>query len=422
MKPKEGTMLTVARVIGERAKALESETDCVVYFKRLIETGEDILAKTTDMLPALKQTGVVDAGGQGILCIFKGMYAALTGEAETAGYTVTADLPDMRKVDYSVLQKLNAADITFLYCTEFIINADKPVDEKTEAELKNFLDRIGDSVAVVCDNATVKLHVHTNNPGSVLERALKLGELVEIDINNMKYQHEELTLSAKKEKDVGFVVVASGDGFAQIFKSLGADAVVSGGQSMNPSAEDILQAVRSVSAKNVFVFPNNKNIILTAEQAAGMHRSCNIVVIPSRSMPQGVTALISYSEQSNIPDNKTEMEAAMNFVHSGQITRAVRNTVLDGRDISEGDVLCIYNGDIVYVEKGSEADALHKLAEYMVNKVGGEVITLYYGEGSSEDEAAAIVEGLQADEAFADYEIELQHGGQAVYTYIISVE
>jgi hypothetical protein len=425
MKPKEGTMLTVARVIGERAKAIDGETDCVVFLKRLIETGEDILAKTTDMLPALKQTGVVDAGGQGILCIFKGMYAALKGEAETDVYAVTADLPDMRKIDYSALQQLNAADITFLYCTEFIINTFKVLDEKSETELKTFLDGIGDSVAVVCDETTVKLHVHTNNPGSVIERALKLGELVDIDINNMKYQHEEMMWNSggnKLTKEVGHVVVASGDGFSEIFKSLGADAVVLGGQSMNPSAEDILQAVRQVSARNVFVFPNNKNIILTAEQAAGMHKNCNIVVIPTRSMPQGVTALITYSDISNIPDNKTEMEEAMACVHSGQITRAVRSTVLDNKDIDEGDVLCIFNGDITFVEKGGETDALYKLVKYMAGEVGGEVITLYYGEDASEEEAEAVVETLRADEFYANYEIELQHGGQTVYSYIVSVE
>ena len=422
MKPKEGTMLTIGRAAGEAAFEVGfDEEDIEKCFKFVIRRTEEVLAKTPQMLPALKQAGVVDSGGMGIVCFLKGAYAALNIEGEI-------ELLDQSQIAAEGVPgaTINVDEIKFAYCTEFLVELTKEktpgVARNAEDILRQYLPTIGDSVVVIEDEGLVKVHVHTNNPGKALEKSLQFGQLLNIKIDNMKEQHSEmLDFSASNPneppKPLGIVSVVAGEGMAELFKGLGADYIIEGGQSMNPSTEDIAKAVERVNAENVIILPNNKNIVLTAEQASKLVKDKKVFVVPTLSIPQGVSCMISNSE-GDIEENIGGMKEAMAAVQSGQITHAVRDTVLDGKEIKQGDFLCIYNGDIVLVEK-EQKTAAQALLAYMLDN-GGSLVSIYFGEGATEDEAEALSTFIM--EKDADIEVEVYEGKQPLYSYILSVE
>jgi len=421
MKPKEGTMLTIGRAASEAAFEIAfDEEDIVECLKFVIRRTDEVLAKTPDMLPALKQAGVVDSGGMGIICFFKGALAAFDAEDEI-------ELLDQSQIAAEGVPgaTINIDEIKFAYCTEFLVQLDakqKPgVSSDAEGVLREYLPTIGDSVVVIEDEGLVKVHVHTNNPGKALEKSLQFGQLLNIKIDNMKEQHSEMldfSASTEPPKPLGIVAVAAGSGIAELFAGLGADYVIEGGQSMNPSTEDIAKAVERVNAENVIVLPNNKNIILTAEQAGELVKDKKVHVVPTLSIPQGVSCMVSNSDMGSIEDNIAGMKEAMAAVHSGQITHAVRDTVLDGKEIKEGDFLCIYDGDIITVKKDLKT-AARTLVKHMIEQ-GGELVSIYHGEGTTAKDA----EGLAAHitRKYPDAEVEVYEGNQPLYSYILSVE
>ena len=424
MKPKEGTMLTIGRSVAEAAfEATFDKDDITGCLRHIIEKADDTLKKTPDMLPVLKQAGVVDSGGMGVVFFLKGALKAL----ETTG-----DIELVESAGVEALQESAAAlspdDIKFQYCTEFLIELDdaqkssKPVPVfKAEDVLRTFLPTIGDSVVVIEDDGLVKVHLHTNNPGRAIEKALQFGQLLNIKIDNMKAQHNELmdfSVDTGPPKPVGIVAITEGDGFFELFKGLGADFCIAGGQSMNPSAEEIAAAIDKVNAETVIVLPNNKNIILTAHQAAKFTTKKKVEVVPSRSIPQGIACVITNSDTIPFHENLENMKEAMEATHCGQVTMAVRNTVLEGKEIKEGDYICIYDGDIVLVEKSLD-DGAKALADYMLG-FGGEIVSIYYGKDVSEDCAHKLCEHIS--DKFPAAEVEVYSGGQSLYSYILSVE
>ena len=423
MKPKEGTMLTIGRAASEAAFEIafdnEDIGECLEF---VIKRTDEVLAKTPDMLPALKQAGVVDSGGMGIICFFKGAMVALAEKDEMPLLDAS-----QAAAEGTALGEIDWDDIKYAYCTEFLIELDsadkrKPgVAENAEEVLRGYMPKLGDSVVVIEDGGLVKVHVHTNNPGKALEKGLQFGQLLNIDINNMRVQHSEMhdfSKSNEPPKPLGIVAVVAGAGMAELFTGLGADYVIEGGQSMNPSAEDIVRAIERVNAENIIVLPNNKNIILTAQQAGEMTDGKKVHVLPTMSVPQGVSCLISNSESDSIENNIEGMKEAMEAVHSGQITQAVRNTVLDGREIKEGDFLCIYDGDIALVEK-SMVTAARALMDYMLEQ-GGSLVSIYHGEGTTTQAAEELAEYI--GEKYPDAEVEVYEGKQPLYSYILSVE
>jgi DAK2 domain fusion protein YloV len=420
MKPKEGTMLTISRAAAEAAHEIAfDEKDIVESLKFTIEKADQMLAKTPQMLPVLKQAGVVDSGGMGVVLFFKGALKALEakGEIELLEQSSSAD-------EEISAGQINPDDIKFAYCTEFLIETDPASHElgfsqDAEGTLREYLPTLGDSVVVIEDGGLVKVHVHTNNPGKAIEKALKFGQLLNIKIDNMKAQNAEL--SAEPPKPLGAVAVAAGTGMAELFKGLGADIVIEGGQSMNPSAEDIAQAISRVNAQTVIVLPNNKNILLTAEQAGKLSKKSTpdktVHVLPTRSIPQGISCLVAnVGEPSD--ENLNEMRDAMEAVHSGQITQAVRDTILDGKNIKQGDFLCIYDGDIALVEPDLQS-AARSLINFML-KNGGDIVSIFHGEGATPQGANEIAQYLS--ETFPHTEVEIYDGGQPLYSYILSVE
>ena len=424
MKPKEGTILTVARVIAEDAEAGFSGKESVEQvFARVMQSGEEILKRTPDMLPVLKQAGVVDSGGKGLMVIFAGFYSALTGtpvetqETQTASAVLPGDFVD----DHEAL-----GEITFGYCTEFIVSHPRPdINNADVTRLRRRLERIGDCVLVISDLSVVKVHVHTNDPGKALQMALELGELDAIKIDNMLEEHRERVkkqeemLAAEKArmKEYGIVAVALGDGFSEIFKSLNVDKIVDGGQTMNPSIEEMQKAIDSTNAKNVFVLPNNTNIILAAQQAAGLTEK-NVIVLPTKSVPMGISAAIAFSPDATPEENEREMSAAAEHVHTASITYAVRDTSFDGRDIHEGDIMGMLDNRIQVL--GSD---IHEVAEQVVDQMVTDesgIITVYYGNEITEEKAAQLTKELS--ELYPDCDVEIQNGGQPLYYYLISVE
>ncbi|MBQ1935588.1 MAG: DAK2 domain-containing protein [Clostridia bacterium] len=417
MKPTEGTILTVARYGSEYAeKEAEHATDLVAFLEGVLEQQKIALAKTPEMLPALKQAKVVDAGGAGLVALVEGALSYLkTGEIvalsdQTAVATKIASAPAAAK-----------GDIEFRYCTEFIIQkyrSGSPVDH-----FRSEIAPRGDCMLVIDDDDIVKVHIHTNNPGFVLEQAVKLGTLVNIKIDNMEEQHNE-TLDMEEpqeddtpEKDFGFVTVAAGDGFAAIFRDLGCDVVIEGGQTMNPSTEDILNAINKVRARHVFVLPNNKNIILAAEQAKELAQK-GVSVIPTKTVPQGITALFNYDETCSAEENESNMCDSLSAVKTLQVTFAARSTVLDDQEITEGDYLGLLENKLVHIAKTSAEAVLEALLQN--HATDAEMITLYYGEDVSEENANALVARLE--EAYPDAEVQALSGGQPLYYYIASVE
>lgn len=435
MKPKEGTILTVIKAGAEKSVELlmEGESqDMVAFAEKVVAYMEDTLKRTPDMLPVLKQAGVVDSGGEGLMTFVRGALAALQGKE--------VDL-DISGVDAKASPAIttgsseDAADIKFGYCTEFIIMLERDQD-KVEKELKAYLQDIGDCVVVVADDEIVKVHVHTNHPGLAFEKALTYGSLTSMKIDNMREEHQEKLIrdaetvakqqaeedqredEPKEHKADGFVVVSAGDGLSDIFKDLGADEVIEGGQTMNPSTEDILQAVERVPADTVYILPNNGNIILAAEQARDLTEDKKVVVIPSTNIPQGIAAMINFMPGQPAEENTQQMTEEMGNVKSGQVTYAVRDTRMDGQEIKQGDYMGIADKKIVAVEKGLP-EVTVELVEGMIDEES-ELVSLYYGADVTEKDAEAVADLILKDHD--DLEVEVQYGGQPVYSYFVSVE
>ena len=432
MKPKEGTILTVAKGIADKTCELLGESEDLEYvIAEVIKHGDYVLSQTPEMLPVLKQAGVVDSGGQGLMVVLKGAQDAFLGKEvdytlETvapAATAVTDDLP------------VDEADIKFGYCTEFIINLDKPMSDAEEKSFKAFLESIGDSIVLVADDEIVKVHVHTNQPGEAFTRALTYGSLSRMKIDNMREEHHErLIKNAQKmaeqqkeeekqaanepKKKYGFIAVSVGNGLDEIFKGLNVDYIISGGQTMNPSTEDILNAVDKVNAETIFVLPNNKNIILAANQAVDLVENKTLSVIPSKTIPQGIAAMIGFVDDMSVEENKEAMIDSMSYVKTGEVTYAVRDTVIDDKEIKEGNIMGI--GDEGMLAVGEKiADTTVEMIKEMQDE-DSEIVSIYYGEGITKDDADALVEKI-SDE-LPDLEVEVYEGGQPVYYYIVSVE
>lgn len=446
MKPKEGTILTVARGVADRAKELVEDgcSDLGEFFSKVIEHGNYVLSQTPEMLPVLKQAGVVDSGGQGLMEVLQGAFDAYLGkeidysisEPASSG-TSTAGKPSM--------EAQAEAEIRFGYCTEFIILLNKTFNIKMEMDFKAYLESIGDSIVVVADDDVTKVHVHTNDPGLAIQRALEYGSLSKIKIDNMREEHQEkLIKDAEKaaaeqkaadekkrsekdaleeaqkapKKDMGFISVSIGEGINEIFKGLGVDYIIAGGQTMNPSTEDMLNAIEDVNADNIFILPNNKNIILAANQAASLIEEKNIFVIPSKTVPQGITALINFMPDSSPEENAARMTEELSSVKTGQVTYAVRDTLIDDKSIKQGDYMGM--GDSSILSVGKDMDAVIKdLVAQLVDEDSA-IISIYYGEEI--EEAAANKLGAELEEAYPDCEVEVHSGGQPIYYYVISVE
>ena len=435
MKPKEGTILTVAKGAADKALELVDTTDDIVYFiDEIIKEADFVLSKTPDMLPVLKQAGVVDSGGQGLVVVMQGAYDCLMGKE--VDYTIT---PDQTSGQVTKITPETEAEIKFGYCTEFIIVLNQPLTEAQEQEYKGYLESIGDSIVVVADDEIVKTHVHTNDPGLAIQKALTHGSLSKIKIDNMREEHQERLIkdaekaaaqqaaeeapkeapvSTEPEKEMGFVAVSIGEGLNEIFKELGVDYMIEGGQTMNPSTEDVLDAIAKVSAKTVFVLPNNKNIILAANQAASLCEDKEVIVLPTKTIPQGITALINFIPEQSAKENEARMNEEIANVKTGQVTYAVRDTVIDDKEIHEGDYMGIGDAGILAVNTDIQAVFLDMIAE-MVDEDSA-IVSIYYGADITEADAEALASAVE--EKFSDLEVELQMGGQPVYYYIASVE
>ena len=436
MKPKEGTILTVASGIAARAAELAEETDDLeVFLPAVIEHAEEVLAKTPDMLPVLKEAGVVDSGGQGLIEVIKGAYAAFQGKE--------IDLSAITPGTGSAVTKIGAqetADIKFGYCTEFIILTEREFTEEEERDFKAYLSSIGDSIVCVADEDVVKVHVHTNDPGLAIQRALTYGQLSRMKIDNMREEHQEKLIrdaekmaakqaaeEAEKEKAqkaqeprkaMGFITVSIGEGLNEIFRELGADYIIEGGQTMNPSTEDMLNAIDQVNADTVFILPNNKNIVLAANQAKALVKEKEIVVIPTKTVPQGITAIISFMPDADAKANEEAMMEGIQQVKTGQVTYAVRDTHVDDKEIHEGDIMGIGDKGILAVGTEVGATAKEMLAELVDED--SELISLYYGEEVSEEEAEKFA--AEVEELYPDVDVDFHFGGQPIYYYVMAVE
>ena len=441
MKPKEGTILTVAKGGADRALELIGETDdLAVFMDEVIQHADYVLGQTPEMLPVLKQAGVVDSGGQGLMMVLKGAYDALMGKE--VDYTIDAAGSGGGVVKISQQAE---QDIKFGYCTEFIIVLNRPMEEQDEVDFKSYLESIGDSIVVVADDEITKVHVHTNDPGLAIQRALEYGSLSKMKIDNMREEHQEkLIKDAEKaaaeqkeadekkrserhalaeaqkapKKDMGFISVSIGEGINEIFKGLGVDYIIAGGQTMNPSTEDMLNAIEDVNADNIFILPNNKNIILAANQAASLIEEKNIFVIPTKTVPQGITALINFMPDSSPQENAARMTEELSSVKTGQVTYAVRDTLIDDKSIKQGDYMGMGDSSILSVGKDMDV-VIKELVSQLVEEESA-IISIYYGEEITESAAGKL--GAELEEAYPDCEVEVHYGGQPIYYYVISVE
>lgn len=446
MKPKEGTILTVARGMADKILELSTDiSDIEDLMAKVIEHGDAVLEQTPEMLPVLKEAGVVDSGGQGLMQVMKGAYAALTGQKIDISVVTSDSKPSLGSSSGVSAQGLVEADIKFGYCTEFIVMLEKPYDAAKEAEFKAYLESIGDSIVLVSDDEIIKVHVHTNHPGLAFEKGLTFGSLTRMKIDNMREEHHEKVIanaskiaaenkaaeeakkseSSETEKPVenkkyGFISVSAGDGLSEIFKSLGADYVIEGGQTMNPSTEDMLNAINNVHADNIFILPNNSNIILAARQAQSIVEDKNVIVVPTRNVPEGVSALIAYAEDASPEENLEAMKEEFSNVKSGSVTYAVRDTSIGDKHISQGDIMGLSDKEILSV--GSDKNTVaEETVESLINaKEDAELISIYYGDEVTEDEANALAEKI--GESHPDVDVEVNCGGQPVYYYILSVE
>ena len=414
MKPKEGTILTVSKAISEKSLEMANKTeDIVEMMKEVLSYANSVLDKTRNMLPELKQAGVVDAGGKGLISILEG------GFFDSGEYIELYEEKEPKKLSDKNIKEI---DIKYGYCTEFFINI-KNNNDNLETELKSFLESIGDSIVLASDDDFIKIHVHTNNPGKVLERAMLVGSLDNIKIENMRTQHSNLidfTLEKEPSKDYGFVAVSIGEGIDNLFKEYGVDELITGGQTMNPSIEDILNAVDRVDAKNVFILPNNKNIILASEQVKEACTSKNVEVIETLSIAQGFSALTSFLSTDSLEKNIKNMNEAIKYVSTGQITYAVRDTSIDGIDIVQGDILCMIDGKIKNVSKDIELGTKELIDKMIEEKEDAFNISIYYGSDIKEEEAKKIENYVSEKYDYLDFE--LIYGGQPLYYYIISIE
>lgn len=425
MKPKEGTILTVAKGASEKAREMaETTNDLEVFIPEVIAYAKEVLSKTPEMLPVLKEAGVVDSGGQGLLEVLNGAYDAFQG----------------KEIDYSAIEssvgttmvKPDAqaqTDIKFGYCTEFIIMTEKAFTEKDEHEFKAFLESIGDSIVCVADEDIVKIHVHTNDPGLAIQRALTYGQLSRMKIDNMREEHQEKLIrdteklaaeQAKKEprKDVGFIAVSIGEGMNEIFRELGVDYIIEGGQTMNPSTEDMLTAIDQVNADHIFILPNNKNIILAANQAQALTEDKDIIVVPTKTVPQGITAIINYVPEEDAKANEEMMKEEIQNVKTGQVTYAVRDTHIDDKEIHEGDIMGIGDEGILSVGQSVEATTKEMLS--LMADEDSELISIYYGQDIQEEDAEKLASEIE--ELYPDADVDLHCGGQPIYYYVLSVE
>ena len=440
MKPKEGTILTVAKVTAEKAVYCARNTEDFEEFAQVvIKEANEILQKTPEMLPVLKEAGVVDSGGQGLVEFLQGAVDALMGkEVDLSSVEKTAVKPAATASEAPLEEK----DIKFGYCTEFIIMLNKPMTDKQERDFKSYLESIGDSIVVVADDEITKVHVHTNDPGLAIQRALTYGALSRMKIDNMREEHQEKLIKdaeklaqqqkeeeeeAKKqaeqegpveEKDMAFISVSIGEGINEIFRSLGVDEIIEGGQTMNPSTEDILEAIEKVHAKSIFILPNNKNIILAANQAATLVKEKHVIVIPTKTVPQGIAALINYIPENTPQENEAAMKAEIENVKSGQVTYAVRDTIINEKEIKRGDYMGIGDSGIISVGKDRD-ETLKEMLSKLVDEDSA-LISLYYGDEITEEEAEKV--GAELGELYPDLDVEVNYGGQPVYYYVISVE
>ena len=429
MKPKEGTILTVAKGISRKAEELaETTEDLEVFIPEVIKYAEEVLAQTPEMLPVLKEAGVVDSGGQGLLEVIHGAYDAFLG----------------KEIDYAAIEASGGtkmvkpsqqaeADIKFGYCTEFIIMTEKEFTDKNEAEFKAYLESIGDSIVCVADDDIVKIHVHTNDPGLAIQKALTYGQLSRMKIDNMREEHQEKLIkdaekaaaqqaSEKKKKEprkpVGFIAVSIGEGMNGIFRELGADYIIEGGQTMNPSTDDMLRAIDEVNADHIFILPNNKNIILAANQAQSLTDDKDIIVIPTKTVPQGITAIISYMPEADVDTNIEALEEAIKNVKTGQVTYAVRDTHIDDKEIHEGDIMGIGDRGILAVGQSVEETTKEMLAQLVDEE--SELISLYFGQDVLEEDAENFAQ--EVEELYPDVDVDVHMGGQPIYYYVLSVE
>jgi hypothetical protein len=448
MKPKEGTILTVAKGAAKRANdlAMAGEKDLEVFIGEIIKEADAVLARTPEMLPVLKQAGVVDSGGQGLVEVLKGAYDAflgkeidlsldISGKAESdAKGTLQGTMP-------STIEAQANAEIKFCYCTQFLIMLNKPFNIKQEMDFKEYLSSIGDSIVVVADDEIVKVHVHTNDPGLAMQKALRYGSLTTIIIENMRLERDEKVSDMMEKqmqsavlpeksapvpqdnamvghKDTGFIAVSIGEGMNEIFRSLGVDSIIEGGQTMNPSTEDMLNAIEKLDADNIFIFPNNKNIILAANQAKQLTSDKNIIVIPTKTVPQGITAIINYVPDISVEENEAVMKEEVQHVATGQVTYAVRDTMIDDKEIHQGDFMGIGDKGILAVGTDLQEVAFNMIREMMSDEY--ELISIYYGDIIQEEQAQKLADVVRAE--FGSCDVELQFGGQPIYSYIVSAE
>lgn len=449
MKPKEGTILTVAKGAAKRANdlAMAGEKDLEVFIGEIIKEADVVLARTPEMLPVLKQAGVVDSGGQGLVEVLKGAYDAFLGKE----IDFSVDSSDKAKTSLggtiqqsamsSTIEAQANAEIKFCYCTQFLIMLSKPFNIKQEMDFKEYLSSIGDSIVVVADDEIVKVHVHTNDPGLAMQKALRYGSLTTIIIENMRLERDEkvsdmmekqmqsTVLPEKNEpetkenmvighKETGFIAVSIGEGMNEIFRSLGVDYIIEGGQTMNPSTEDMLNAIEKLDADNIFIFPNNKNIILAANQAKQLTNDKNIIVIPTKTVPQGITAIINYVPDISVEENEAVMKEEVQHVATGQVTYAVRDTVIDDKEIHQGDFMGIGDKGILAVGTNLQDVAFHMIQEMMSDEY--ELISIYYGDIIQKEQAQELADMVRTE--FGSCDVELQFGGQPIYSYIVSAE
>lgn len=435
MKPKEGTILTVARAMADRAAQIEDKEDLETFFDNILKEGDETLARTPEMLPVLKEAGVVDSGGQGLMTVLHGAIDAFNGlEIE-----LEFEAPEVHIKSTS--EPISTDEITFGYCTEFIVKLDKEFTEEDEDNMKSYLASLGDSLVFVAGDDIVKVHVHTNHPGKAFEKGLEYGQLTRMKVDNMREEHQERlfrseevqaardmerrtkeeTQAAKKEeprKQTAFISVTIGDGLSELFKQLGVDVLIQGGQTMNPSTDDMLNAIAEAHAENVFILPNNKNVILAANQAQELTTDCNVFVIPTKTIPQGITAVVSYVPDKSPEENAADMTEEIESVKTGEVTYAVRDTKIDGVEIKSGDIMGIGDNGILAVGSDVSDVVMNMLAK--ITDEDSELISIYNGSDYSDEDAEALCERIQ--EAYPDVDVEVNDGGQPIYYIILSVE
>ena len=442
MKPKEGTILTVAKGMADRITELSvTDEDLLAMLEKVVAYGDEVLAKTPEMLPVLKEAGVVDSGGQGLMTVVKGALASLKGEEVTLDLGDQAAVKAEAPVERKSRGEISTADIKFGYCTEFMVNGDHEFTDEEVDSLREWLGGVGDSIVCFSDENIIKVHVHTNHPGNAFEKGLTMGYLSKMKVDNMRLEHHEVLIEdaskiaeeEKKEeapaaaapekpaepaKEYGFISVSAGEGLTEIFRGIGVDYVIEGGQTMNPSTEDILNACEQVNAETIFVLPNNKNIILAANQAKDIIEDKTIIVVPTKTIPQGITAMISFSPDMSPEENLEAMKDASQCVRTGEITYAVRNTTIDGHAIEKDDIMALGDDGLLAVAKEKD-QAVLEAVKAMVNDES-EIITVYYGQDIPEEEAEALAARIR--KAYPQVETELQYGGQPIYYYFLSVE